>query len=119
MGLAWTKKILRSSEKVNDLWGMYSPKVLRDKSLEFQMLLKRNSPDSPYHAINFLAGSYIAQALVNNGSIKDPTSLQAPPTTVRKRKEYTSSNSDDEANSYLKRPRRQTESSQPEYIELD
>lgn len=120
MGLAWSKKVLRSSEKVNDLWAMYSTDTLTTKSTNFHVILHRKGRDSVYHAVAYMAGHSVAQMLVKNGSISSPSSLQAPPTSFQKRKAHDGNASDEEVDQYLRsKPRPRVTPDDQEVIDLD
>lgn len=104
LGLAWTKKLLRSSEKPGDLWGIYDYGALTIKCADFESMLHKNHAHGAYYAILNLCGPVIARRLVDNGALAEPTpaphnALQ--PASSRKRHR---NDSDDEADGYMRAP---------------
>lgn len=102
MGIAWTKKFLKSSEQVNNAWGLYSEDILSSKCLRFEALVSKRTPHAIYEAVKELTGTVIADELKCRGEFGQVPliSTKSLSTLNGKRKER-APNSDDEAESYM------------------
>ena len=105
MSIAWSKKVIRTSEKTNDTWGIHTSATLYSKCAKFENIMRQSASHGVYYALLDLCGPVVARQLVDNGALKAPASVHTTVTmTLGRRRRSEQHESDDEANAGRQTP---------------